>query len=183
MKKIFLLLTALIILAAGCFAATYPRWKVMPVKVYIPPYGDYTVLMKRAFSIWESMSNGTIKFKYVARQADSDIYIGFVDHVTACNDGNSVGCAVSTTTNGYFVQNYIEIGTKDTRMVSVNGKIQKRDVQRSPEHIYGVMLHEIGHALGLGHSEDPDSLMYAYDREEFQKITKSDLKLLYDKYR
>ena len=182
MKKILILFFALIIYSTSVFAYSYPRWEVMPIKVYIPQYGDYSVLMRRAFDAWQQKSDSMVRFKYVSRQNESDIYVDFVDHVTSCNDGNAVGCTVSSTRKGFFTQNYIEIGTLETKMVNNNGKIQKVEFQRSPEHIYGVMLHEIGHALGLNHSGNSNSIMYPYDLEEYQHVTDVDLNLLLNKY-
>ena len=44
------------------------------------------------------------------------------------------------------------------------------------------MLHEIGHAIGLDHSENSQSIMYSYDLPTIQYLTEDDLDLLYKKY-
>ena len=56
------------------------------------------------------------------------------------------------------------------------------NVYRPVNNIYGVMLHEIGHSLGLGHSTDNQSIMYPIDLPTLQYLTKTDLDLLYKKY-
>lgn len=184
MKKLLVLFTVLMLGIMCCYAYSFPRWRSMPIRVYIPEYGDYTKLMIRAFNDWQRITNNVVCFKRVNKQSESDIYVGFVDYVSTCKDGNAVGCTVYSYRNGFFTQNYIEIGTKESRM-SYNkaGKVTKNEDQRSAEHIYGVMLHEIGHALGLKHNEDPDSIMYAYDLDDYQELTDVDVKLILNKYR
>lgn len=183
MKKFLTLLAILLLFTSLCFAYDYPRWKSMPIKVYIPEYGDYSKLMKRAFDTWQAKSNNIVRFKYVNNINQADIYVGFVDRVSACNDSNAVGCtAYGYIIKGYFQQNYIEIGTKDVQLLREGGKLIKKEVPRSPEHIYGVMLHEAGHAIGLKHSEDKNSIMYHVDLDDMQELTDVDLQLLRDKY-
>lgn len=43
--------------------------------------------------------------------------------------------------------------------------------------VYSVVLHELGHALGLGHSDQPTAVMYAYYRRA-DKLTDEDIKAI-----
>ena len=44
------------------------------------------------------------------------------------------------------------------------------------------MVHEIGHAIGLDHSQDRMSIMYFEKNSRNQNITPADLKVLYKLY-
>lgn len=47
--------------------------------------------------------------------------------------------------------------------------------------IYSVVLHEVGHALGLGHADRPNSVMYPYYRL-LDKLQKDDIRAIRDLY-
>jgi predicted Zn-dependent protease len=138
--------------------------------------------MRRAFDEWEELSNDLIRFKFVKRPLEADITVEFVDFVTNCNNNRAVGCSRNITKGRNYYKALVTIGTKDTNIVLKDGQFSRQLTYRPVENIYGVMLHEIGHALGLGHSEEKESIMYPLDLPTLQYLTKSDLDLLYQKY-
>ena len=187
MKKILSLSFIIIGTCLCCFAADYPRWKAQPIYVYIPDdAGQIASLMKQAFDTWQNNSRGTVRFRYVKKAADSNIEVEFPDFASnSCNNVNAVGCTETTYTEGgrYLSKAYVTIGMKEYQYKYVNHSRVRTLVNRPTENIYGVMLHEIGHALGfLEHASDVTSIMYPADLKTQQYLTRDDLDKLYKKY-
>ena len=182
MKKIFLSLIVLLIITLCSFAAERPRWVGLPIYVYIPEYGNMSKMMKEAFLSWEEESRSLVRFRFVDSPSNANVEVEFVDFVANCNDVRAVGCTEMVTRAGQYYKSYVTIGTKEYIRKYEGGKYIRKMVTRSREHIYGVMLHEAGHAIGLGHSTNTKSIMYPQDLDSMQYLTDDDLELLYKKY-
>ena len=181
MKKIFTILI-LIICTLACIAAERPRWVAQPIYVYIPEYGKMSVLMKQAFTEWQNESKNLVRFKFINSRDDANIEVEFVDFVSNCNSSDAVGCTeIYPNGAGQYRKAYITIGTKEYIRNPKNYS-DRQIVERSKDHIYGVMLHEAGHAIGLNHSENKGSIMYPFDLNDLQYLTDDDMELLYRKY-
>lgn len=166
MKKFVVILliifTGLFFWGAGVFAAgNYgPNWKKQNLKVYIQK-DSYTDMMQRAFKKWEEKCNGRLKFEYVTNPP-ADIEVNFADE-TDKTDGD-IGSYALTIKGGHIAKAQITIATNPEK--------------NSNNLIYTVMLHEIGHALGLHDSSRKLGIM-STPVTEAQDIINTDILRLF----
>ena len=148
------------------------KWWMYPkqLRVYIPPNHKRTVMMKHAFAEWSRVTSGKLAFKYVPSPNVAKIKVIFVDKIP--NADREIGLTrFNFSGSGKLLSANIFIAEKTS-----TGRALGND------SVYTVMLHEIGHAMGINrHSNDPLSIMYPYE-DDAQEILKSDLKTLAEIY-
>jgi len=152
----------------------YVRWREFPLTVYVSP-SDYSTLIKSAFTTWQKVTGGFVKFNFTGNVNSAQIVVKMTDNLA--NSGNEAfvtGNATVKVKNNIIYYSEIELLRKNPQTKE----------QLSDEIIFTTALHEIGHALGLqGHSNDNNDVMSAVNPENAKMLTKRDLATLYKLYR
>jgi predicted Zn-dependent protease len=133
------------------------RWAdrtTRPLKIYVPDseLTGYTADHRRAvldaFGRWSRVGPSVIPvfFTFVGKQENADVSVEWEPYLTE----GKAGLATMTRNGAGWIQTgrlSLALGTADGRTFL-------------PSATYTIALHEIGHLLGLGHSDDPGDVMY-----------------------
>ena len=132
-----------------------------PLKVYIKKSSSknyktkYSNYINYAFKIW-SAADERVKFVLSKSAADADIVFSFEDNLMEKYDENYLGLTdYELGKNNRIIRSFIEISL-----------LKFDDRKISDGEIKSTIIHELGHALGLGHSSNHLDLMYPYINED-----------------
>lgn len=112
----------------------------------IPDWSSaYPVVAEHAFDEWRE-AGFPIRFDFVTDPVGADISIRWVRQL----EGRRIGVtSISRDQSGWLVSAEISIAIHDSASAAL-----------PPELVAGVLRHEVGHALGLGHSGNAADVMY-----------------------
>jgi tetratricopeptide (TPR) repeat protein len=137
------------------------RWDAssMPLKVYIQEncnakgYSpEFANTLRTAFSEWADGSHGYVKFEFCSDPKEAQIKCAWTDDVTKLGSLEELGLTHTLTTDSVISSATIDLYTLADRMDTT--ALDQR-VCTAKE----VQLHEIGHALGLDHSQQNYDIM------------------------
>lgn len=146
----------------------------MPLNVYISPMKFYSKqgqdhlyqgMVIKACQEWERVSQGKVKFNLVDNILSSNINVEW-----RRIDRKALGhCQFNYDANNRLYGAEVSIGISD-------GVICQRYM--AEEEVYHTILHEFGHALGLGHSPYDTDIMYTPHKYGVVTLSKRDITTL-----
>ncbi|HVX39971.1 MAG TPA: matrixin family metalloprotease [Gemmatimonadaceae bacterium] len=154
--------------------STIERWPdrtAQPLRVWIDssgivsgPRAAFPAAVRAAFSDWAA-TGIPVRFAFVSSPRNADVRV----HWTERLDHKTGSTTWRTDRTGWLTDGDITLAMHMSTGMELN-----------PREMHAIALHEVGHALGLSHSEDPRDIMAALVRvDQLSPADRATIELLY----
>ncbi len=169
---VFIVLGGLIVSSASAYVLLSPRrsWSSAP-RITVDNRGNATVTdvdggatavvaAINANVSWNGAGSGTVATAVKGSVAsfqlgDGNVMLNFRDPIHACN-----GSCLAATFTGYYTGSTINDADIVTNTKNKLASLAEPDGCSAEYYIEGIMVHEVGHVLGIGHSNVAGATMY-----------------------
>ncbi len=152
--------------------ARWPDRQLEPLRVWVQPssaladfHGSYPVRAREAFERW-TRAGVPVAFTFVVDSASCDIPVVWVDKFDMPISGRT---RWTRDQHWWIIGSSIEVALH-----------HQTGTPLEPEAIYAITLHEVGHVLGLDHTQDERSIMAARVRvHDLSDVDERTVQLVY----
>ncbi len=107
---------------------------------------DHAQAVRNAFARWQRVADMPVTFHFVRDSSRAEVHLRWIERFPLRRAGQA---DVVWNRRGWLIRGGVTLATHSSDGRSL-----------SPEAVYTVALHEIGHLIGLGHSDAVDDVMY-----------------------